>query len=395
MANNKIYIAAAGSGKTTFIIKNAVDLQKSGLLKNKKILIVTFTKNNQSNIRDRIINIYKYIPSNIVICGWYTFLLDYWIRPFKGTVLEQLYERHVGLLYVEGNSGKKKLQNGKYITTHKNEIEKFLDKEGRNIYSDKLAEFALKCCEKSKGSLLPRLSNIINSIYIDEVQDLVAYDYEIIKKLLELGTINCILCGDPRQYIYDTSKAGKNRKYKGDIVSYIKDKVNTNERDHVDIDETTLSKSHRCNTEICNFASKIRPKCPPMEMCTCDECAAIRKSYTLQQGVFLVKKSNVQDYVDAYNPLSLTWDKSTKTPTKKRMNWGESKGSQADATLIHLTKILIAAFNPCKKKTKQISMITKNKLYVAVTRARYAVGLVVPNDFDNTSINLPFWNKND
>ena len=141
MMNNKIYISAAGSGKTTFILNQAINQHNQGLPDGKRILIVTFTNNNQNNIRDRIINQYGFIPRNIEVSGWYSFVLDYWIRPFKGTVLEQLYECHIGLSFVEGISGTKKLPNGKIINTYHNDTEKFLCKKQNGIYSDKLSVF--------------------------------------------------------------------------------------------------------------------------------------------------------------------------------------------------------------------------------------------------------------
>ena len=145
MANNTIYIAAAGAGKTTLIIRKAIELYKSGLLEGKKVLIITYTDNNQNNIRQKFLDEYGLVPKNIVILGWFTFLLVYWIRPFKGTVIEQLYNRHIGMSFVEGISGTKTLPNGQIITTYHNNAEKFLDSSQTHLYSDKMAEFAYKC----------------------------------------------------------------------------------------------------------------------------------------------------------------------------------------------------------------------------------------------------------
>lgn len=395
MTNNTIYIAAAGSGKTTFILNQAVALHKHGLPEGKKILIVTYTDNNQSNIREKIVKKYGYIPKDILVTGWYAFLLDYWIRPFKGSVLEQLYERHIGLAFVEGISGTKKLPNGQVRTTYRNDTEKFLDKKQRNLYSDKLAEFAFKCWESNQDALIERLSNIVDIIYVDEAQDLAAWDYEVMKILFKSGKVRCILCGDPRQHTFSTTPASKNKKYEGDIVRYVEDKVNTKRRAYVGVDTVTLSKSHRCGMEICAFASSIMPTIPATEMCSCADCCSKRFAYTLQKGVFLVKVKDVHDYVNIYNPLSLIWSNATKlyVPTERQLNWGESKGLQAEATLIYLTKVLIEHYSSKRKKQNGISPLVQSKFYVAVTRAEHTVGLVVPDNFDNSIINLPFWSK--
>lgn len=393
MANNTIYIAAAGAGKTTFILRQAIELYKKGLHNGKKILIVTYTDNNQNNIRQKFLNEYGGIPKGIVILGWFTFLLDYWIRPFKGTVIEQLYNRHIGMSFVEGISGTKALSNGQIITTYHNDTEKFLDSSLKHLYSDKMAEFAYKCWEQNKADLLDRMSNIADTIFIDEAQDLTAWDFEIMKILIRSGQVNCILYGDPRQSTYKTSASAKYSKYSGDIALFAENEINQKRRRFVTIDTTTLSKSHRCDASICAFASSILPYFPATEMCLCPECTNRRKTYTLPKGVFLVKEQDVQRFADVYNPLSLIWDKKVriKVQTKFVLNWGESKGLQADATLIYMTKTLLNWYKSAKRPKNEISQETLHKFYVAVTRAKYTVGLIVPNKFDNSNISLPFW----
>lgn len=395
MANSTIYIAAAGAGKTTFILRQAIGLYQKGLPEGKKILIVTYTDNNQNNIRQKFLIEYGSIPKDIVILGWFTFLLVYWIRPFKGTVIEQLYNRHVGMSFVDGISGTKTLHNGQVITTYHNDMEKFLDSSLKNLYSDKIAEFAYKCWKQNKTDLLERMSNIVDTIFIDEAQDLAAWDFELIKTLIKSDRVNCILCGDPRQSTYKTSASTKYSKYTGNIALFAKNEINQERRTFVTIDTTTLSKSHRCDTSICAFASSILPCFPVTEMCLCAECSIRRRSYTLPKGVFLVKEQDAQKFVDTYNPLLLRWDKNVKVriQIESVLNWGESKGLQADATLIYMTKTLLDRYKPLIRSKKDISQETLHKFYVAVTRAKYAVGLIVPNNFDNSIISLSFWKE--
>ena len=80
-----------------------------------------------------------------------------------------------------------------------------------------------------------------------------------------------------------------------------------------------------------------------------------------------------------------------KIQTEYILNWGESKGLQADATLIYMTKTLLDWYSPSMRSKKKMSRETLNKFYVAVTRAKYVVGLIVPNNFDNSIISIPFW----
>lgn len=66
--NNKLYIAAAGAGKTTFLIKRAIDLLKNDS-DAKCIAIITYTQKNQDVISDKIKAEFGYIPNQIKILG--------------------------------------------------------------------------------------------------------------------------------------------------------------------------------------------------------------------------------------------------------------------------------------------------------------------------------------
>ena len=59
--SNKVIIAAAGSGKTTHLINEALRLRDA------VVLITTFTDENEKEIRNRFIQECNCIPSNIVI----------------------------------------------------------------------------------------------------------------------------------------------------------------------------------------------------------------------------------------------------------------------------------------------------------------------------------------
>jgi len=51
MNNNKLIIAAAGSGKTTHLVNEALKI------KDKKVLITTYTQANEAEIKKKIIEI--------------------------------------------------------------------------------------------------------------------------------------------------------------------------------------------------------------------------------------------------------------------------------------------------------------------------------------------------
>ena len=95
-------------------------------------------------------------------------------------------------------------------------------------------------------------------------------------------------------------------------------------------------------------------------------------------------------FIAQYKPLSLIWDrKHNESVDTYTYNYGEVKGMSADVCLIFPTKTIISNF--LLSGANNLSELTRSKLYVAVTRARYIAAIVVDDTFDNKKIGLPFW----
>lgn len=73
---NKLVIAGAGAGKTKYIIDEA-------LKKDDKVLITTFTINCKNEIIGKINKIVGYVPKNIIVQTWFSFILQHGIKPYK------------------------------------------------------------------------------------------------------------------------------------------------------------------------------------------------------------------------------------------------------------------------------------------------------------------------
>ena len=72
--DKKVILAVAGSGKTTHIINQlALDTRS---------LIITYTHNNIKNLRDGIFRRFDYVPKNITVMPYFTFLYSFCVRPF-------------------------------------------------------------------------------------------------------------------------------------------------------------------------------------------------------------------------------------------------------------------------------------------------------------------------
>ncbi|WP_313560494.1 UvrD-helicase domain-containing protein [Ruminiclostridium cellobioparum] len=352
---NKLMIAAAGSGKTTYLVNEALNI------KNDWVLITTFTEANQIEIRKKIVEINGYIPSNIVVQTWFSFLLQHGVRPYQGYITDKII---TGLLLVNQRSGVNYYFKGKPIYySEDKDVDHHYFTGDYKIYSDKISKFAYRCNEKSDGAVIKRIEKIYSYLFIDEIQDLAGYDLELIKLFLK-SNINVLMVGDPRQVTYHTHDESKNSKYKdGKIEEYIR----TECRDtNCIIDKNTLNCSFRNNSSICEFSSKLYPEY--------EQCISHQTDKTDHDGIFFVKTTDVDKYLCTYEPVQLR-DKSTTQVNKNFpvMNFGISKGLTFERVLIYPTSPIISWIKDIKKT---LTPTSKSKFYVALTRAKYSVGIV-------------------
>lgn len=346
---NKLYIAAAGSGKTTHLVEEALN-QKEG-----KFLITTYTQANESEIRKKIIdeNYKKYglacIPENITVQTWFSFLLKHGVRPFQSS----MYEKRVnGLTLV--NTDPVRFIPESNIQTH------YFDKKSK-IYSNKISKFVFRCNEKSNGNVIDRISKIYSHIYIDEVQDLAGYDLELLKLFFNCSS-TIQLVGDPRQSTYSTNSAPKNKQFKkSNIVNFFTDQI-----DNLTKDDTSLMTNYRCNKRICDLSNKLFPS---FQATTSGNNVATEHS-----GVFFIKQQDVESYLQKFQPIQLRDSKRTNVSENYRvMNIGEAKGLSFDRVLIYPTKPFLDWF---KNNNAQLAETSRSKLYVAITRARHSIAII-------------------
>lgn len=383
MVGNKLIIAAAGAGKTTYLVEEAYKREGN-------VLITTFTQENEQEIHNKFVNKYGYVPRNVTIQTWFSFLLQHGVKPYQGACQSDLFEKHInGILLVKEQSGVKyRMRNAKktpVFYTEESDFDKYYFSKDMRLFTDKLARFVIRADDKSNGKVIDRISRIYPTIFIDEVQDLAGFDLEIIKKLYHSTSV--VVCvGDPRQVTYYTHWERKNEAYRnGMIKKYVEEKCY--KRDCIVVDEISLSLSHRNNQKICDFSSEIYPLLPKVEPCTCQGC----HTETIEhQGVFIVKNSHVDDYLKKYNPVQLRHDIRTKTDGRyKSQNFGQSKGKTFDRVLIYPTGHVR---NWLKDKSTHLPEETRAKLYVAVTRARYSAAFVLPDDICEGT-GLEIWSK--
>lgn len=341
---NRLIIAAAGSGKTTLLVQKALEHRDS------EILITTFTDENEQEIRKKFIEINKCVPSNVTIQTWFSLLLQHGVKPYQGYV----YDGHIsGLLLYSG-------QSARYIS--EDDFAKHYLTSDNKIYSDKIAKCVCKCDDASNGAVIYRLSKLYTHIFIDEVQDLAGFDLEVLKRLF-LSNIELLLVGDPRQGTYSTNNAAKNNQFrKSEIIVFFESQAKKN---LIIIDEKLLNVNYRCTSRVCDFSNKLYPE---MTFTSSGNNDIIE-----HLGVFFIRKEDVNEYLNKFCPVQLR-DRVTVTthPQYQSINFGKSKGLSFDRVLIYPTQPIIDWI----VKGKELAQTSKAKLYVAITRARYSVGII-------------------
>lgn len=342
-SNNKVIIAAAGSGKTTCLIKQAMENHK------KRICIITYTIDNLNEITNAFCRANGSVPDNVTIVSWFSFLLNECVRPYQNVLYDD--KRIENICFVNGVSAK-------FVS--KSDITKYYLHDGREIYTDKISEFSCLCNEQSNGAVINRLANLYDSLYIDEVQDLAGFDFDLLEVLFD-SQIEIVTVGDNRQHTFATNNSRKYKKFKGsNIIDLFKLWEGQNK-----CQIEYMRDCFRSNQMICELADSLYPEMP--------KTISKNDGKTGHDGVFVISENDLEDYILKNDPIILRYDRKTKIDGFGALNFGLSKGLTFD-------RVLILPNGPIKKflKTGDIKHVEKSraKFYVALTRARYSVAFL-------------------
>lgn len=341
---NRVFLASAGSGKTTTIVGEA-----GGNAKTRSHLI-TYTNNGRRELSDKAYAMFGSIPPHMRISTWYTFILQHFVRPYQA----HLHSTRVSTINF------KRGRTARFV------------KRGQTAYSfsspdrlrlDKVTDFACLLIETTKGLPIDRFLGICDHLYIDEAQDLSGYDLELIEHLLRAG-LRITLIGDCRQATYTTNDSPKNKAFSG--VKIVKKFENWEKAGLLQIEHQAFS--YRCIQPICDFADAFHPDF--------ENTVSRNSNETGHDGLFAVKESDVEIYRSTYDPQTLRYSRATKNVAGIPMNFGAVKGMTFERTLVYphgpLKKYLVSG--DLKDAGKEMA-----KLYVAVTRAQQSVAFVVPD----------------
>lgn len=257
-------------------------------------------------------------------------------------------------ILVEGPSDEFIVQKAYYDTYGKLPIE-----EGTDVISVSSLAFK-RFLEIAKNLKLNTVVVTDNEGDLDKLK-------EKYKDYLNEENIKTIIVADKRQNTFDTHYSKKNKKYAENIIEWFKFLENKKLAKL-----NYLNNTWRCNQQFCDIADSLYPELP--------KSISKNKITTEHDGLFYVKNNNLKKYLNRYNPVVLAYGKNSCNDLEtdiKTMNFGISKGLTFNRVIIKPTEKIMNFL-----QYGNIPEKAKEKLYIAITRVRYSVGFIVPNDID-------------
>lgn len=260
--------------------------------------------------------------------------------------------------------------------TKKTDLRYFIDGNS-DLYRDAVSDFAIQLNATTNGAVVERLERVYTHIFIDEVQDLVGYDLDVLD-LLFWSRINIMVVGDPRQHTFRTNLCPRNKRYCGaGLAQWFCEREG-----QCQCSLETHNYSYRCNQAICDFADTVFPGLQSTKSRDVPPSG--------HDGVFTVPASLLRDYLCDYGPVTaLRYDKNADTIGIPATNIGVAKGSTHDRVIIFPTKPMLTFL----KDGDASKLKSPEKLYVAVTRARFSVAFVVPDKWPNKPLRATAYSR--
>lgn len=331
--DKSVIFAVAGSGKSSYLVAN-LDIFR-------RFLIVTYTESNYANLRRKIIEKFGYFPANIALYTYFKFLHSFCYRPF---------------LRSEKNTRGVTFEVPPTFPRYPLTDDRRFISRGRRLYANRLANFIMH--SNLSNDVLARMEKYFDVFLVDEVQDFAGHDFNFLMTISN-ARLETTFVGDFFQHTFDTSRDGNvNGRLHDDYAIY----VNRFKKAKLIVDSDSLKNSYRCSKTVCDFI-------------------------TQKIGIAINSNSNRESIVrfedDSMAVLALYRDpKIIKLFYKEHykydcysQNWGASKGSdQYQDVCVVLNSLNVKAWKA--GSFRDISPETRNKLYVACSRARGNLTLI-------------------
>lgn len=332
--DKRVIFAVAGSGKTTYIVNS--------LSADKRSLIVTYTISNYENLEKRIARKFDGSwPEHVTLMTYFQFLYRFCYKPFLS---DDIGAR--GLVY-EPNPDRfsRQTDSSYYLSTNK------------YFYSNRLAFFLER--QGIVEELKARIAEYYDEFIIDEIQDIAGRDFNFLEHLMDTD-VNMLFVGDFYQHTFDTSRDGNVNKALFDNRLTYEARFTSK---GVVPDSVTLTNSWRCGKKVCDFVSE-------------NLGISISSNRTDDEAdVFFVTDGGEKERI-INNPdiIKLHYKESYKFGRGHR-NWGDTKGEDHHEDVCAMLNKATADLHR-KGKLCDLALSTRNKLYVAITRAHGNVYLI-------------------
>lgn len=344
-SRNIVKMSAAGSGKTYDICEDALKNAKLG----NRVLITTYTNRGVESVRKEIRSQNEgVLHSLVVVKTWYEFMMADLIKPYQRYLTNE----------IGGIKGFDYSQVYRYINYDKYGTQKRYITGSKKVRSNEGSSLVCLLNNLSDGKVISRLEENYHTIYFDEIQDMAGYDIEIIRLLIN-SSIGVVCCGDNKQATFSTHNAKSHKKMTGkNIWVFFKE---LEESGLVDVERKLASR--RFNSQICCFANNTFPIGDPI--------TTIMSKETEHDGVFLIDAADIHSYTETYAPQVLRYNIKTKTYGCLAVNFGACKGETFE-------RVMIIPNGPIKKFImKGVALSSPEKYYVAFTRAKYSIAIVL------------------
>jgi DNA helicase II / ATP-dependent DNA helicase PcrA len=325
--DKSVIFAVAGSGKTSCLVASLNEMERA--------IIVTYTDSNHDNLRNKIVERFGYFPANITLYTYFRFLHCFCYRPFLRSAKDTK-----GLTFkLPPTFPQYKLTDDRrYVSS------------GRRLYANRLAKFIEQF--NLIGAVIARMEKYFDVFLVDEVQDFAGHDFNFLMEI-SAAHLNVTLVGDFFQHTFDTSRDGNvNANLHTDYDAY----VAKFEAAKLRVDSDSLKRSRRCSKTVCDFIT--------------DKIGISIEAYDARESIvkFEDDPAAVLALYEDPRTIKLFYKEHHKYACHSQ-NWGASKGvDRYQDVCVVLNSANVKALHT--ESLRNINTATRNKLYVACSRAR-------------------------
>jgi len=325
--DKSVILAVAGSGKTSRLV--------ASLDEGRRFLVVTYTDLNRENIRSKIIERFGYFPANITLYTYFSFLHGFCYRPFLRS------EKNT-----KGLTFKPPPESRRYRLTD----DLYYMSSSRRLYSNRLAKFIEQ--SNLEGAVVTRMEKYFDVFFVDEVQDFAGHDFNFLMAV-SAANLNITFVGDFFQHTFDTSRDGNVNPNLHDNYAAYQARFKAAK---LNVDTDSLKKSHRCSKSVCDFITE--------KIGISIEAHDDRESLVRYED----HPATVLTIFEDPRIVKLFYQEHHKYACYSQ-NWGASKGvDRYQDVCVVLNLGNVKAWQ--SGSFRDINAKTRNKLYVACSRAR-------------------------